>query len=419
MTLKKLFLSFIPILLFFITSCQTFKASMVNTQEHMNKPYVVLVSIDGYRYDYNKKYSPPNLSTFFKDSAWAKGLIPVFPSKTFPNHYSMVTGLKAANHGIVANGFWDPKRKEMYQLGKPNTLDGTWYGGEPIWVAAGKQGMVSASYYWVGSDANIQGRYPTYYYRYNGKVPNEERVNQVIDWLKLPPKKRPHFITLYFSDVDSAGHRHSPDSKQVRQAIMNVDRSLKLLFDGIKKIGLPVNIIVVSDHGMQTYTKDKYLYLADYISLDGIRVVGKGPHALIYTNDPKKKETIYKKLKKIKPIKVHKPEKMPNHYGYSNNPRVGNLVLSVKPGYYLYHIRPLDGFIPKITGPKGTHGYDAKDTSNMNGIFFAKGPNIKTIGEMAPFQNIHIYPLIMDILGLKIQTKIDGKRAMLSRRLLR
>ncbi len=389
-------------------------AHIVNAREHLDKPYVILVSIDGYRFDYNKKFGPPHLSTFFKDGVWSKGLIPIFPSKTFPNHYSIVTGLKASHHGIVANVFWDSKRKEVYRPGKASR-DGSWYGGEPIWIAASKQGMLSATYFWVGSDANIQNLYPTYYYRYNRGVSNAKRVEQVINWIELPAEKRPHFITLYFNSVDSAGHRYSPDSEQVRKAVLGVDRSLKKLFDGVSATKLPVNIIVVSDHGMETYTKESTLYLGDYISLQGVHMVGEGAHSLLYIENREREKTIYQKLKQVKEIQTYRPEEMPERYGYSKGPRVGDLILSPNPGYYLRRLRPKKNRASKTVKPKGTHGYDPEKSINMNGIFFAKGPNINPLGEIPAFENIHIYPLIMDILGLEIKTPIDGKREVLSK----
>ncbi len=398
-------------------SCTT-SGPTVNAKRHLNKPYVLLVSIDGYRFDYNKKYNPPTLSTFFKDGVWSEGLTPIFPSKTFPNHYSIITGLKASHHGIVANRFWDPDRKQMYRPGKIGR-DGSWYGGEPVWVAASKQDMLSATYFWVGSDANIQNRYPTYYYRYNRTTPNRERAQQVIDWLKLPPAKRPHFIALYFSSVDSLGHKHSPDSEQVRQEVWEVDHLLKNLFYQIEATKLPVNIIVLSDHGMETYTAKNVLYLSDYISLKGVRLVGEGAHALLYIDDAQREKAVYQKLKKAKFIHTYRPAEIPPDYGYSRGRRVGDLVLSMRPGYYLRRSRPKKKRPFKQGQRWGTHGYDPAHSKNMDGVFFAKGPNIKPLGKIPALQNIHVYPLIMDILGLEIKTPIDGKREALSNRILK
>ena len=383
--------------------------TVINAEKHINKPYVVMISIDGYRHDYTSMYRPKHLSKLINGGSHSKGLIPTFPSKTFPNHYTLVTGLKAENHGIVANRFYDKKRKKQYRLGrKSTTQDGSWYNGEPIWVAAGKQGMVSASYFWVGSDANIQGRYPSYYYEYDGSVPNEVRINQVIKWLKMPLEKRPHYITLYFSDVDSAGHRFGPKSEEVKKAVHKVDENLGALFNGVKELGLDVNYIIVSDHGMHKIEPHKSLYLSDYIKVSGdIKIEGRGPHSNLYINDPKHLEDVYQKLKKADHITVYKKEEIPDSYGYKNSPRIGDLVLSMEPGYYLYTTHGI-GSIPLNRASGGTHGYDTKDTEHMNGIFYAKGPNINKIGRFKAFDNIHVYPFVMNLLGLEIKTEIDG-----------
>jgi alkaline phosphatase D len=367
-----------------------------------------MISIDGYRHDYTKLFSPPNMTRLMQGGTWAKGLIPVFPSLTFPNHYSIVTGVRADKHGIVSNEFYDPKRAARYKLSDRIAVrDGTWYGGEPLWIAASKQGMVSASYFWVGSDANIQETYPTYYFDYNGSVSNDDRIDQVLNWLKLPDANRPHLILSYFSDVDSAGHKYGPDSKEVKEAVLGIDRSIGRLLDGLETIDLPVNIIVVSDHGMAPI-KEK-IYLSDYIDLDGIRVEGKGAHSLLYIEDEEIREQAYKGLKKVPHLTVSKPSELPAEYGYTKNPRVGDIVLNADESYYIELIHPL------VASNQGvTHGYNPKTTPSMQGIFYAKGPNIKGLGEFKSFDNIHIYPFVMTLLGLSIDTVIDGQKSVLA-----
>src|SRR5271167_3792636 len=177
-----------------------------NTQAQQAKHYVVLVSLDGFRYDYAKKYDAKNLLSFAKQGASAPdGMVPAYPSITFPNHYTLVTGLYPEHHGIVANSFYDPARKESYAYTDPKAAtDGTWYGGTPLWVLAEKQGMRAASFFWPGSEAEIQGKRPSYYLTFDDKFPDEKRVDQIIAWLRLPPGQRPHFITLYYSNVDHA-----------------------------------------------------------------------------------------------------------------------------------------------------------------------------------------------------------------------
>ena len=202
-----------------------------NSAQQMAKPYVILVSLDGFRYDYAKRYHAEHLLALGAEGASApEGMLPSYPSITFPNHYTIVTGLYPEHHGIVANSFYDPARKETYNYHDRQSVgDGTWYGGTPLWVLAEQQGMRSASFFWVGSEADIQGVRPTYYLKFDASFPNQKRVEQVLAWLHLPPEQRPHMITLYFSDTDTAGHRYGPDSPQVAEAVHELDGEIGLV----------------------------------------------------------------------------------------------------------------------------------------------------------------------------------------------
>ena len=220
-------------------SCQNTVSKNTNSKVHSNTPYVVLVSIDGLRHDYIQQFRPPTLHQFSKNSLKADSLIPIFPTKTFPNHYSIVTGLYAENHGLIANSFYDPENKKTYKIyDRKEVESGHWYQGEPLWVTARKQQMVTASYFWVGSEAPIKGLHPNHYFKYNGKTPGEERVDQIVKWLELPLDKRPHFLTLYFSKVDSAGHRFGPDSLKLKEALFQVDDYINRLLIKIKSLNL-------------------------------------------------------------------------------------------------------------------------------------------------------------------------------------
>src|SRR6202166_2163447 len=207
-----------------------------NSPAQQAKHYVVLVSLDGFRYDYAAKYGEKNLLAMAQRGARAPdGMIPSYPSVTFPNHYTIVTGLYPDHHGIVANSFYDPSRKESYSYTNPKTTgDGSWYGGTPLWVLAEKQGMRAASFFWPTSDAEIQGKRPSYYLApYDDNFPDEKRVEQVLVWLQLPPEKRPHFITLYYPDTDHAGHTYGPDAAETGEAVPRVDEMMGKLWDGI------------------------------------------------------------------------------------------------------------------------------------------------------------------------------------------
>ncbi len=246
-----------------------------NRADQLAKHYVVLVSIDGFRYDYAKLYGAPHLDAIAKDGAAAlDGMLPSYPSTTFPNHYTIVTGLYPEHHGIVAMSFYDPARKERYSFNDPKSdTDGSWYRGVPLWSLAEKQGMRAACFFWPGSEAEIAGERPSYYLKYDDALPDEERVDQVVDWLKLPEAKRPHFITLYFGEVDHAGHEYGPDATQTRAAVRHVDGEIGVLRAKLEKLHLPIDLVVVSDHGMAK-EEGGWIDLDQYADFSGVETVG-------------------------------------------------------------------------------------------------------------------------------------------------
>src|SRR3984885_8306779 len=223
-----------------------------NRPEQSAKHYVVLVSIDGFRYDYAKLYGAPHLTAIAKEGASAPdGMVPSYPSVTFPNHYPLVPGLYPEHHGIVANSFYDPNRKETYSYRDPKTSsDGSWYGGVPLWSLAEKQGMRSACLFWPGAETEIGVELPSYFLHVDNKIDENKRIDQVIAWLGLPAEQRPHFITLYYSDVDHAGHEHGPGSAQVSEAVKHVDELIGRLETELDHLHMPIDLIVVADHGM-------------------------------------------------------------------------------------------------------------------------------------------------------------------------
>ncbi len=392
----------------------TFEPELNNAPDVMAKPYVVLVSIDGYRHDYNGVFSPPNLTAIEREGVSAKSLKPVFPSKTFPNHLSIVTGTYPDRHGIVSNDFYDPAREQAYKLSDLRAVeDGTWYLGEPLWVTLQKQGMRTATFFWPGSAAAIQGKYPNYYYRYSEAFPNSQRVERVLEWLKLPPEKRPHFITLYFSDVDTAGHKTGTKSPELRQAVSSVDAEIGRLRAGIKATGLPVNVVIVSDHGMENVEAAKTLVIdesADVAALmPKFRVVGRGPQMTFYLNKGEDAALVPKLHQAIdawaragkKPVRVVRGAALAK-LRYGGLPRVGDLVVVPE--------------IPWLLGTKaapaeptgGNHGWDPKAQA-MHGVFYAEGPAFKPRTLLPTFENVNVVPLLAEVLGLRPPKAIDGK----------
>jgi predicted AlkP superfamily pyrophosphatase or phosphodiesterase len=387
-----------------------------------HKPYVILVSFDGFRYDYVDKVDAPNFKSLIKSGTHAEGLIPSFPSKTFPNHYSIVTGLYPGHHGLVDNNFFDPKRKEIYEMkNRKRATDAYYYGGTPLWQLARQQGLKSASFFWVGTELLQQDLRPDYYYPYDESVPDTVRVKQVVEWLKLPEADRPHFITLYFSSPDHEGHSFGPSSPETKKAILNSDYLLGMLMKKIKALPLAVNVIVVSDHGMEELKEqpETYVFLEEILNRKdtAIKVVNGGTQAHVYVNNQSLLDSTYKSLKKEEKEKkylVYKQEEFPARWHY-NVPRAGDLLITANPGFYLIDqerkkwladIQPGSSF--------GVHGYDPAVAQNMMGIFFAVGPNIKSGKKIAPFENIHIYPLIATMLGLTTPP-VDGDLKVLKK----
>ena len=387
------------------------------------EPYVVLISIDGYRYDYNSLYHPANLSEIANQGMMADALLPIYPSKTFPSHYSIVTGLYADHHGIVSNEFYDPTRKQLYALGdRAKVEDGTWYFGEPLWVTASRQGLLSASCFWVGSEADIQKSHPNYYYRYDKSMSSDERAEKIVYWLKLPANVRPHFITLYFDLVDLAGHHSGVDQKNLPEAIHTVDDAIGKLREGIRNSHLPVNIVVVSDHGMEDLDSSKLIYIDEVFGvvplMSKFQLMGRGPQMMLYLKPGEDRALISEMLRRLRLVKNHfrafaRSEMQEFHYSASD--RVGDIVIVPD--------------IPYLVGlkadPPGTHGgnhgwdvrQDLPDSKNMRGILFAEGPAFKPHSHLKTIESVDVFPMITQILNLK-NPKIDG-RLEVTRRILK
>ena len=381
-----------------------------NSKASSKKPYLILISLDGFRWDYVEKYKPPHLINFIKNGINSESLIPSFPTKTFPNHYTIATGMYPDKHGIIANSFYSYDKDMTYRIrDREKVEDGSFYGGNPIWIQANRSNMVTASYFFVGTEANIQGLKPTYYYRFDNSVKNEVRVNQAIDWLKLPPKKRPHLITMYFSDMDDTGHKYgTKNDEELKKTLFELDTQLGVLFKGIEKIGLPVNIIIVSDHGMSTVPISKFIAIEKiendslYTSIDNGAIVN------IHPNNKNQIDSIYTYLKKKESnFKVYKTENTPGFEYIPKNKNWGAIQILPDFGYYFSSTKGIASRKQHINTNFGVHGYDQKH-KDMHGIFYANGPAFKKAHRTPSIKNIHIYPLMCKILGLEVPSNIDG-----------
>jgi predicted AlkP superfamily pyrophosphatase or phosphodiesterase len=368
------------------------------------RPYVLLVSIDGFRHDYPELHGAPNLLRMAQQGIRAKGLMPSYRTNTFPNHLSIITGLYPEHHGIVDNNFFDPRRKQTYLYkDKATAGDGSWYRGTPLWVLAEKQGLRTASFFWPGSDVEIQGARPGKYFNYDGSVPSARRVQQVIDWFRLPKDERPHFVTLYFDAVDTAGHDFGPLAAETRKAVSDIDGLIGTLMSGLRETGIAVNVIVVSDHGMIQVDRES-ISLGAAEEFKGFEIApAAGSQVMLYSDDAKLVSRTFARLNGRDPrYRVYRRDQTPEYLHYRNNPRIGDLVIMAAAPVSL-HI----GASAQSPDP-GAHGYDPWVFQDMNGIFFAQGPNLKQGVTVDAFDNVHIYPLIAHILGLTPPEDIDG-----------
>lgn len=377
-----------------------------NSPEQEAKPYVIMISIDGFRYDYAEKYQATNLLALSDNGVKATAMQPSYPSLTFPNHYTLVTGLYPAHHGLVDNSFYDPKRKQEYEVWNRKAVeDGTWYGGTPLWVLAEKQHMVSASYFWVGSESPIQNTRPSYYYRYQEKSTIDERIQSVVNWLQLPAAQRPHLITFYFPEVDHAGHSFGPDAPETAAQVKFVDESIGKMVKAVSALNLPVNYVVVSDHGMSGVDTAHLINIKEM----GLKTMWGGEKMMMYGADTAKVNAAYAYYKAHEDhFRVYKKNEIPArwHYGQEDTyNRVGDLLLVPDAGYVFAPFKPGKKHI-------GHHGFD-NNLTEMNAVFMAWGPAFRQHQRIGTFANIHVYPLVAQILGLKIDEPIDGQLQVL------
>lgn len=371
-------------------------------------PIVVLVSIDGYRADYLETYPSPNIRRLASRGVQAEGLIAAHPTKTFPNHYTIVTGLYPANHGIVANVMYDPVFDETFTMSKRHEVENPrWWGGEPLWVTAEKQGVKAGTYFWPGSEAPIKGIRPSYWKRFDGSVPGNKRVDEVLSWLDLAQDERPRFITLYFSDVDSRGHQHGPDTEAVAEAIERVDGHIGRLLEGITSRGLEsvVNVILVSDHGMAQTRSDQVIFLDDYINVDDVHVIETTP-ALMINPVAGQAEQVYAALQDVHPaLHVYRKGAYPADWHWEGHRRIPQITAMADEGWSIVTNRAAYER-GETTLSEGVHGYD-RQLASMQALFIAAGPAFLEGEQVAPFENIHVYPLVTHILSLT-PAEVDG-----------
>ena len=385
---------------FLFDSCKSKKETDIKKDT-----YLIMLSMDGFRWDYADRVETPNLDYIAQNGVKAEYIYPAFPTKTFPNHYTMATGLYPDNHGIVDNNFYCPELDAVYRLGdRESIMNGDFYGGEPIWVTAEKQNMTSASFFWVGSEAPVQGIQPTYWKEYDYSIPFEDRIDTVIQWLQLPGELRPQLITFYFNEPDRSGHLFGPNDPGIDSVVMRLD---SLVGDLITKLNqLPeeykINLIVTSDHGMTELSTERYVDMTEYVDRDWFERTHGGNPVLNLKPREEYADTIYNILKTVENISVWRSNEIPGRFNYGSNPRVMDMIVLADSTWSVGWGEPTGSYYQG-----GGHGWD-HEKQDMLTVFYATGPAFKENHLHQPFSVVDIYPLIAHILGLE-PAEVDGK----------
>ena len=374
-------------------------AATVSPRGEHREPIVVLVSFDGWRSDYIDRANVPNLRALAARGVRAKALIPSFPSLTFPNHYTIVTGLYPAHHGIVANNFVDPGLSMRFGMSAETARDPRWWGGEPIWVTAIRQGRRAMAMFWPGGEFEIRGVRPTAFRPYDGSVSNADRVAQVLTWLALPEERRPSFVAVYFSDVDHVGHVAGPESREVLEAAAALDANLGQLLEGIGRLGLTdrTTVVVVSDHGMSQLSYDRIIYLDDALDMSTVDLTEEHGSLELWPRTISV-DALYRHLRgRYPPLTVYKREDLPPSLHYSGNPRIPPIVGILEDGWF---VTTYEREAHAIELHFGAHGFPPTYAS-MGALFVAAGPRVRSGLLVEPFENVHVYDFICRVLNLK------------------
>jgi predicted AlkP superfamily pyrophosphatase or phosphodiesterase len=390
--------------------CLSFIIASCGAASDKEAPYLILVSIDGFGRNLQAANDTPALDRIAASGIRAEGMRPVFPTATFPNHYSIATGLYPYQHGIVDNEFPNADRTAWYDYKDRDAVqDGRWYGGEPIWVSAEKNGMTSAAFFFVGTEAAIGGISPTHWYPFDASIPGTARVEQALDWLALPAAERPHMITLYFEMVDVAQHEFGPGSSESKEAVSLVDGFLLQLLDGIEKLEIrdDVHIIIVSDHGQAAYqTVDEAFVISDHVSLEGLTVTDNGSFVSIYmdSNDQERARQIRDAVNDNWGYgRAYLRNETPEHWRVSDDPRFADITMLADPTY-----RVISNRDRPLIYIGGNHGWDPS-FEDMHGIFLASGPQLPSAVTIDEIDNVDVYPLMMKILGLPLPDDVDAR----------
>ena len=362
------------------------------------QPQLLLISFDGFRADYLTKTETPNFDRLIKNGVTAEGLIPIFPTKTFPNHYAIATGLYPENNGLIGNNMYDPEMDARYSMGNREAVENPdWYLGEPIWNTVEKAGKKAGTMFWIGSEAPIQNMRPSHWKSYDGSIPNEARIDTVLKWMTRE-QDPVEFGTLYFSFVDSQGHRYGPDSEEVIEAIEQADELVGYLMEKLES-NESINLMIVSDHGMIEVSPSKKVTLDDFIDVNKIEIIAYSP-ALMFNVEGEGEQEVFESLKRNKVnFKVYLKEDIPDRYHLKNNSRVPEILMVADEGYTINTKQFFESRGSDYPSG-GAHGFDNANPK-MDAIFVAYGPAFNEEVKLGRFENIHLYEVMAKILNIE------------------
>ena len=391
------FKNIIGLTLCLITFAITINSCCGEGQQKRN--LTIVVSLDAFRWDYPTIYNTPWLDSIAANGV-AATMVPSYPSSTFPNHFTLATGLVPDHHGIVNSQFWAPEKGELFSMGDSATRYNPYYfGGEPIWVTAKKQGVKSASIYWVGSDVAIQGLYPDYYLRWDNepRLTYPQRVEEALRIAKLPESERPSLLMVYFDEPDWTTHHYGPVAEESEAVIEELDSLMGILYRGLKELDYGVNLIVTSDHGMTDISDDRFISIEQSVNPDWVeRIVSTNPTSIFCKEGCR--DSLFEQLSKVKHISVWRKEEVPAHLNYGTSNHLGDIIVAPDLGWQ---------FATTPRGLNGAHGYDINEP-DMQIIFRACGPDFKR-GYTLPhsFSNVDLYSILAELLKIE-PAKTDG-----------
>jgi predicted AlkP superfamily pyrophosphatase or phosphodiesterase len=363
---------------------------------------LILVSIDAFRWDFLQEYDAPTLRRLAAGGVHATRMSPCFPSKTFPNHLSLVTGLYPAHHGIVSNEFYDPDLGATFN--KNHAADNVdprwWQQGEPVWITAEKQGVHAACILWPGDEAEIHGRRPSYYQRFDKSLNSDQRVDSLLAQLALPAEQRPRLCALYLDVVDHNGHTYGPDAPEMAVAVREADTAIARLLAGLDKLGLrsSANLVIVSDHGLSACGPDRVIFLEDLMDVAQVQVESTGANGGVAPKTGTAAELVARIRARAPPqLHAYLREETPERLHYRENPRIPPVVLIADDHWMIESKVGWPNFV--LTYNRGNHGWDPA-LPNMGALFIANGPAFRHGTEIPDFENIHLYNLLCATLGL-------------------